>query len=392
MMVKKYFALTLIAASLAVAGCSSSDDDDEGGATTAADGGVDTGGVDTAGGEDTGGVDTAGGVDTGGVDTAGGEDTGGTEGGTPVEDESTMTGTSILDLARGIDEDGDGVLEGGIPELSTLVAALGAYPDLLNLLDDEDELLTVFAPNNDAFAAAGELDEDAVKNILQYHVAPQNIDETAAAAIVAAGTPVDVANGGTVSITAAESGELQITDNDSNVIPLGTATSASSGNASVYVIGSVLAASDAPAEGDDSGSTDGEGTDTGATTGGDSTGAAGSTYAAIQDNADLSGFLGLVESSNFQLSMQDPGNNNQVIFAPTDGTFDPDLTDSVVSYVHTNRAGDASGPVGPGSYPGTGGQAIEFIVAGEGETLTVNGSPATYVETQSGGALYVYGD
>lgn len=412
MMVKKYFALSLIAASLAVAGCSSSDDDDDndgaadagmvdGGADAGADGGADAGGAD-AGGVDAGGAD-AGGVDAGGAD-AGGAD-GGADGGTtepPVEDMSTPTGTSILDVARGLDEDGDGVFEGGQENLTTLVAALGAYPDLLNLLDDEAAPLTVFAPSNAAFEAAGELDEDAVKNILQYHVAPQNLDATAAMAML--DTPIEVANGGTVTLSQAEDGSLQVTDNDGNVVALGTAVSASDGNASVYIIESVLAASEPVEGGEDAGTDDAGGEDAGTDdggadgtadggtgTGGGGVGAAGSTYRAIQDAGDLSGFLALVDSSNYQQSLQDENNNNFVTFAPTDGTFDPALSSTVVSYIHVRAAGQ-SGEIAAGTYNGTGGEAIEFTVAGEGETLTVNGAPATYVETQSGGALYTFGE
>ena len=64
------------------------------------------------------------------------------------------------------------------PQLSSLVSALVKYPDLVTLLS-EDGSYTVFAPDNDAFAALltaigqtsiDDIPEDVLKNVLQYHV------------------------------------------------------------------------------------------------------------------------------------------------------------------------------------------------------------------------------
>ena len=64
------------------------------------------------------------------------------------------------------------------PELSTLVTALSKYPNLVNTLSAPGTF-TVFAPDNDAFAAIlpvigqtsiDDLPEDVLENILQYHV------------------------------------------------------------------------------------------------------------------------------------------------------------------------------------------------------------------------------
>jgi transforming growth factor-beta-induced protein len=62
-------------------------------------------------------------------------------------------------------------------DLSTLVSVLSEYPDLLELLAGDGESgYTVFAPTNAAFAAiediVAELDEDSLRDILLYHVAP----------------------------------------------------------------------------------------------------------------------------------------------------------------------------------------------------------------------------
>jgi len=397
MMVKKYFALTLIAASLAVAGCSSSDDDDDGGTDTVGTGTSTAGtGTDTAGtGTDTAGTgtDTAG-TGTGTVGTDGGEPDG------PVEDMSTMTGTSILDLARGTeDEDGE-VDVAGNAELTTLVTLLGEYPDLLNILDDEDAALTVFAPNNAAFEAAGEIDAADVKNILQYHVATQSIDATVGSALAEAGTPVAVANGGTVTITAAEGGELQVVDSEGNAVALGTAISASNGNANVYVIDSVLAASEATTGGtdgdggDDSDGGDDGGADGGATTGGGADLApAGTATRAIQDDADLGEFEAVLGQTSLGLSLQNANgadNDDFVVFAPTDGNLGD--TSEAGPYmlrhiVNNGNAVDEDGLLQPGAYQTTGNTAL--TVGGTIEAPTVNGLPVIAVGVNlAGGSVF----
>ncbi|GAB1855685.1 hypothetical protein MHTCC0001_05190 [Flavobacteriaceae bacterium MHTCC 0001] len=64
------------------------------------------------------------------------------------------------------------------PQLSSLVTALKKYPDLVDLLSN-DGTFTVFAPNNDAFAALlttigqtsiDDIPEDVLKSVLQHHV------------------------------------------------------------------------------------------------------------------------------------------------------------------------------------------------------------------------------
>ena len=57
----------------------------------------------------------------------------------------------------------------GIAGLTSLAGALTAA-DLLGAVQDPDANLTVFAPTNDAFTAAGDVPADALAGILTYHV------------------------------------------------------------------------------------------------------------------------------------------------------------------------------------------------------------------------------
>ncbi len=178
-MIKKYFALSIIALSVAVtAGCSSDDDDDDGGVT---DGGVTAGG-ETAGG-DTAGGDTAGG-DTAGGDTAGGETAGGdtaggdTAGGEPAALDDPIPGSGLAAIVAS-------------PDHGMLEAALIANPAVYNALNAADTTVTIFAPTDAAFAeydaavtasladtddsiddlaTLAELAEGAVARILTNHV------------------------------------------------------------------------------------------------------------------------------------------------------------------------------------------------------------------------------
>ena len=75
----------------------------------------------------------------------------------------------------------------GNPDLSLLVEALQEFaPELLDAASSEDAELTVFAPNNDAFAGLltsldvelSELDPMLVKSILEAHVIPEVVLST----------------------------------------------------------------------------------------------------------------------------------------------------------------------------------------------------------------------
>lgn len=67
----------------------------------------------------------------------------------------------------------------GNSNLSTLVAALGKYPDLVTTLSSTSSDFTVFAPTNDAFAdlldaigqtSIDDLPENVLRDVLEYHV------------------------------------------------------------------------------------------------------------------------------------------------------------------------------------------------------------------------------
>lgn len=89
---------------------------------------------------------------------------------------------------------------------TTLVTALQAT-GLDDTLDDPDGIFTVFAPTDEAFALLGAstinallADTDALSNILLYHViAGAEVDS--AAAVMAAGTTVEMANGDKVGLS-----------------------------------------------------------------------------------------------------------------------------------------------------------------------------------------------
>jgi len=115
-------------------------------------------------------------------------------------------------------------------------------------------------------------------------------------------------------------------------------------------------------------------------------------WEAILDDPQLSEFAALVTSSAFELSLQDPANTYFLIFAPVNGELIASA-DIVVSYINIDRAGStilAEVPE-PGSYRGTGASGVEFLLAGEGETLTVNGSPAVVLFIGAGGTVIKFG-
>ena len=119
----------------------------------------------------------------------------------------------------------------------TLVTALDAA-GLVATLDDESGSFTVFAPTDEAFAALpeGALDAllediDALTDVLTYHVIDGEVD--ASAATDAAGTTVEMLNGGKVAVTIRD-GELFI--NEAKV----TTTDIEASNGIIHVIDAVL--------------------------------------------------------------------------------------------------------------------------------------------------------
>ena len=70
-------------------------------------------------------------------------------------------------------------IAGATESLSTLVSALGRFPDIVNALGDNQSTFTVFAPTNDAFAdllgvlgysSLDEIPDELLEQVLQYHV------------------------------------------------------------------------------------------------------------------------------------------------------------------------------------------------------------------------------
>ena len=411
MALKKYFALSIIAASVAMSACSSDDDDD----TTTTTGGTTTVGTATAGTEDAGtddvgtataGTATAGTEDAGtddvgtedaGTDDAGTDDAGmGTDGTDSVASPTaTMSGNSIIDLARGADN--DGVVTEGVEDLSSLVETLGDYPDLVDLLDDETKTFTVFAPDNAAFAALDlsaipeEDREAAVRNVLVYHVVPNTVynsstDQTLPQTLTTAqGADLTVMDDGT--------GAAVIMNGDATVA-IGQAVDSAS-NGVVYIIDTVLDAPAAPAMGgtDVDGGDDGDdGNDGGAS------GVEGSTLAALENDDDLSMIAAVVGDRAQSLQADDAGNRSQIVFAPRNSAYQADVT-SILAYTVTEAPGNVpGGPAPAGTYTsfsgpdGTAGGNLTFVLAGEGDSLTVNDLDAELVATTSGPTLYVFGD
>ena len=414
MALKKYFALSIIAASVAMSACSSDDDDD----TTTTTGGTTTVGTATAGTEDAGtddvgtataGTATAGTEDAGtddvgtedaGTDDAGTDDAGmGTDGTDSVASPTaTMSGNSIIDLARGADN--DGVVTEGVEDLSSLVETLGDYPDLVDLLDDETKTFTVFAPDNAAFAALDlsaipeEDREAAVRNVLVYHVVPNTVynsstDQTLPQTLTTAqGADLTVMDDGT--------GAAVIMNGDATVA-IGQAVDSAS-NGVVYIIDTVLDAPAAPAmggtdvDGGDDGDDGNDGNDGGAS------GAEGSTLAALENDDDLSMIAAVVGDRAQSLQADDAGNRSQIVFAPRNSAYQADVT-SILAYTVTEAPGNVpGGPAPAGTYTsfsgpdGTAGGNLTFVLAGEGDSLTVNDLDAELVATTSGPTLYVFGD
>ena len=124
------------------------------------------------------------------------------------------------------------------PELSSLVAALSKYPDLVSTLSGAGTF-TVFAPSNDAFSAAlaalgqssiDDLPEDVLRDILEYHVA-------ASAALrstdLSDGQAVETVNGS--SITISINGSTVMIDNAQV-----TAADIEASNGVVHMVNAVL--------------------------------------------------------------------------------------------------------------------------------------------------------
>ena len=124
------------------------------------------------------------------------------------------------------------------PDFSTLVAAIEAT-GLDSAIGHPDDIYTIFAPNNAAFAALGEetinallADPETLRNILLYHVIPGTIfDADAAVALV--GTSIEAGNGSRFTLRL-DGEDLLV--NDSKII----ATNIFGVNGVIHVIDAVL--------------------------------------------------------------------------------------------------------------------------------------------------------
>jgi transforming growth factor-beta-induced protein len=124
------------------------------------------------------------------------------------------------------------------PYLTTLTSAVQAA-GLVDTLNGEGPF-TVFAPNNEAFAAVPEADLDAIladtdqlTEILTYHVVAG--ESLSSADLLEAGT-VTTANGGELTFTAQDDGAISINDGAATL----TCSDITTGNATVHVINAVM--------------------------------------------------------------------------------------------------------------------------------------------------------
>jgi transforming growth factor-beta-induced protein len=133
----------------------------------------------------------------------------------------------------------------GNEDFSTLLAAVEAA-GLTDALADPDATLTVFAPTNDAFAAALEAldltaeellaDTETLTSILTYHVLGEVVTS---ADIVGAGVeeiPVETLNGAELIVVVGDAGNVGFRDQDAMV----TQADIEADNGIIHVIDAVL--------------------------------------------------------------------------------------------------------------------------------------------------------
>ena len=262
-------------------------------------------------------------------------------------------------------------------ELNSLVQNVAGC-DFASALSDPESLLTVFAPDDEAFADAAVTDALGagadVCEVIAGHVLTDTV-ATAADLTSQVGTVATTLAGTTVAIEAGEE-EGTLTIGGSTVVLADQFAT----NGVAHVIDTVIL----PMADED---TDEE---TEEETGNGTPAPQGTPLAAIESDGSLSSFRALVDSSGFGNALADPVNNNWITFAPTNAAIDSSVT-SAAAYIVTNQTGVTSAAPAPGSYTGTGEEAQTFEVAGEGENLTVNGEAAQYVVTGDGGALVKFG-
>lgn len=349
---KKIFALTLLSAAVIASGCSSDDDDDDG-------------------------------MTTGGGTTTTGGTTGNTDGdmmptmatlpaGTDY-DSSTLDPVPTLNLLE---------LASGVDSLSSLVGAAGNCPDIVAALQDPDARLTVFAPNNDAFAAAevqtalAAPDADACA-VISNHVLVGTVADAAALGGDNVGATADTL--GDNDIVLGTNADAGVTVNGATVV--GANNFATNGVA--HIIDAVLL--EAPTTG---GTTGGDTGDTGGDTGDDGMtggGSGGANEAALSGNANYSSFTETFRTTLGGPSIDDPA-NTWTVFAVDNAAFDMatfDVQDHVL--VGEKLTADILGT----RTSITTNAGASYDVANNNGVITVGGNTVTVISEE--GTSIVYG-
>lgn len=348
-MIKHYIGLSLISASLLMAGCSSSDDDADPGTTT---GGTTTGGT-----------------------TTGGSTTGGASGYMAPAD-ATAPITDALP--------------------AELINALSAN----NIALADGTNYTIFAPTSAAIATAQEagglLDPatttEAQSAVLTYHVvegvyaaAP---GETGATQIATGN--LTTLNGALAAVVIDAAGNTFAGANISATDSFGT-------NGVVHTIDAVADPANAPTTGTTTGGTTTGGTTTGGTTtggataGGTTTGGgtgtecgqdapvAGTMYEAIAGDANLTSIMGMLQDSGlgqFCINMNDSANGPWTFFAPTNGALAAFTGTAAVTtlqdHIYTNGSLEDEAALAAQAS-----SAVGLANAGNRVTVTVGSAPLT---------------
>ena len=392
-MIKKYFALSLITASLLAAGCSD-DDDDDGGATTD---GMTTDGTTTDGTTTTGTTTT-------GTTTTGTTTTGTTTDGMTTDGETTDGAGG--ETATVVDEDAPAAVADDTSAYD-VIAASDEHTTLAGLLEDADLAntldageFTIFAPTDTAFeeffTASGLTEEtlsaDAgLEGILTYHVLAGSQDlTTISTGITDAGTddsftlPVitaGVENSLTFeTTTTGASGGIDVVDSIDARAGLADPLTGGSATPSglVYSIDTVLTApaDDVETGGETVGTTTDGGTTDGPTTGG---GVAGPVQTALEGgdfeavSAALDGFLIKLD--------QETDNDPFTVLAVTDAG----LAGMAIVLDDITGSGAGNGGLSPEELQEAGSITLRNTVtyavggtAGE-DDLTIGGVPATLI-------------
>ncbi len=358
-MIKKYFALTLISASLlAAAGCSSDDDDDDDAGTTTGD---------TTGGT-TGGTTGA---------TTGGDASVAVLPDGSAYDPAALEPPATLSLAE---------LVAATEVLSSLGANVGGC-DFAGALSDADARLTVFAPTNDAFAAQEVTDALGagadVCDVIGGHVLVGAV-ATAADLIGQDGTSATTLARTEVSIAATAAGDGVLINGVEVVLADQFAT-----NGVAHVIGAVLLpeSDDGDTGGDDTGETDDTGGDTGATGGSllgpgiDAANAAGLTsFTAVWDQG---GFGTGIEDNPWTIF----ASSNDALDDVDSGSTQPASNAFLQDYIATTGGFSPAELLAAGSI--TTNAQNSFTVGGTEDALLVNGNAAAVIyEGPNGSVVY----